>query len=118
FPRASAAPRGEARRVILRFCASPKRISGTDRVAGVVFERTQLFESAARMKAVGTGELSELSAGLVVGAIGYEGKALPGIPFCVDSSTIPNQNGRVLTQQDGDVVPRLYVAGWIKRGPT
>ena len=33
-----------------------------------------------------------------------------------DAVVIPNSEGRVL--EDGRAVPQLYVAGWIKRGPT
>lgn len=115
-------PRAETltgpRRVILRFCASPVEILGTNRVTGVRIERTTLVESAARMKAVGTGDFSTLDAGLVVRAIGYSGVALPSLPFSADTGTIPNEDGRVLTAPDGNRVPGLYVAGWIKRGPT
>ncbi len=36
--------------------------------------------------------------------------ALRGLPFDESSATIPNERGRV--------EPGLYVAGWIKRGPS
>ena len=116
FPRASDLI-GE-KRVILRFCASPAALLGEGRVSRIKIERNDLVESAAQMRAVGSGEFAEIDAGLVVRAIGYSGKALPGVPFCENTGTIPNTEGRVLTEPDGTVIERLYVAGWIKRGPT
>ncbi len=116
FPRAEDLT--EERRVVLHFCASPKEILGQQRVEAIRIERNNLVESAARMRAVGTGEYSVIDAGLVVRAIGYQGCALPGVPFNEDTGTIPHELGRVHADPGGDVVPGLYVAGWIKRGPT
>ena len=31
---------------------------------------------------------------------------------------IPNENGRVIDTETGTPIPGVYVAGWIKRGPT
>lgn len=116
FPRAETLT--SDRRVILRFCASPVEILGSDRVEAVRIERNELVESAARMRAVGTGDFSTIPCGLVVRAIGYHGTALPGVPFVEDTGTIPNDDGRVLNEPDGERLRNLYVAGWIKRGPT
>jgi ferredoxin--NADP+ reductase len=107
-----------SRRVILRFCASPVEILGSERVESVRVERNELVESAARMKAVGTGDFTTVPCGLVVRAIGYHGTALPGVPFSESTGTIPNDDGRVISEPDGERVSNLYVAGWIKRGPT
>ena len=43
--------------------------------------------------------------------------ALPEVPFDEGRGTIRNERGRVV-DEDGEVVPGVYVAGWIKRGPT
>jgi ferredoxin--NADP+ reductase len=57
-----------------------------------------------------------LELGALVLATGYYGEHVGGLPFDADTGTIPNRSGRVV---DGDeIVPRTYVAGWIKRGPT
>lgn len=117
FPRASA-PRTSERRVVLHFCASPVAILGSERAVGLKIERNDLVESAARMRAVGTGDFSSIDAGLIVEAIGYHGRALPSVPFHEPTGTIPNEEGRVLTEPGGERLPGLYVAGWIKRGPT
>jgi ferredoxin--NADP+ reductase len=39
------------------------------------------------------------------------------VPFDERSHTVPNAEGRVLGP-DGNPLPREYVAGWLKRGPT
>jgi ferredoxin--NADP+ reductase len=43
-------------------------------------------------------------------SVGYRGVELPGVPFDERSGTVPNARGRV--------EPGVYVAGWIKRGPS
>ena len=40
---------------------------------------------------------------------------LPGVPFDDELGVIPSADGRVL--EAGEVAPREYVVGWIKRGP-
>ena len=63
---------------------------------------------------VGAGSTEKLPAEAVFRAIGYAGRALPGLPFDDASATVPNVEGRVVgTDRNG-----TYVAGWIKRGPT
>jgi ferredoxin--NADP+ reductase len=41
---------------------------------------------------------------------------LEGLPFDDKQGIVPNQDGRVL--RNGEVVPNLYLSGWIKRGPS
>jgi ferredoxin--NADP+ reductase len=51
-----------------------------------------------------------LDCSVVFRSVGYRGVALPDVAFDEGRGTIPNEGGRV-----GD---RVYVAGWIKRGPS
>jgi len=51
-------------------------------------------------------------------SIGYKGHQLPGIPFDERDGIVPNREGRVVDPETKSVAPRLYVAGWIKRGPS
>jgi ferredoxin--NADP+ reductase len=97
----------------VRFFAKPVEIVGTDRVEGIVVERTRLDESG---NAVGTGETETIPVQLVVRSVGYRGLPLDGLPFDAARNVIPNSDGRVL--RDDLPVPGEYVAGWIKRGPT
>lgn len=41
---------------------------------------------------------------------------MPQLPYDPDSGTVPNAAERV-TDTDGGPADRVYVAGWIKRGP-
>ena len=108
----------QQRKIFLRFLASPVELKGGSKVEAVVIEKNRLEkDSQGWIKARGTGETEEVPAGLVFRSIGYLGTGLPGIPFDERSGIIPNDSGRV-TGTDGTVQPRLYVAGWIKRGPS
>jgi ferredoxin--NADP+ reductase len=106
------------RRIRLRFLASPVELLGAgERVRALVYEENELVHSEGRFVARGTGRKHELSTGLVVRSIGYQGLPLPGAPFDVKRGIVPNLLGRVLTH-DATRVPGLYVTGWIRRGPT
>ncbi len=50
--------------------------------------------------------------------MGYLGVPLPGVPFHERWGVIPNEKGRVIDPATSRPVPGLYVAGWIKRGPS
>lgn len=111
-------PEREAtRRVRLRFLSSPVALEGTGKVERVKLERNRLQARDGRVSAVGTGDYELLKAGLVFRSIGYFGTPLPGVPFDPAAGVICNDHGRVTETAGGGVVPRLYAAGWIKRGP-
>lgn len=114
---------GAARRIHLRFRVSPVAISSagdgaSGRVAGVSLERNRLVGEAGNLRAEGTGERFDLSAGLVVRAVGYRSLPLAGLPFDARAAIIPNVRGRVIDPATGAPLAGLYVAGWVKRGPT
>jgi ferredoxin--NADP+ reductase len=106
-------PAGRPRRLHLRFLTRPTALLGESRVEAVRVERTALDGTG---RAGGTGELSEIPAQLVLRSVGYRGVPLPGLPFDEGSGTMPHEAGRVLN--GGGPLPRMYVAGWIKRGPS
>jgi ferredoxin--NADP+ reductase len=116
----AARPRtGAKRRVVLHFNASPVALTGTGRVERMTLVRNRL-ESDGRggVRAVPTDERHTLPVGLVFRSVGYQGKALPGVPFDDRRGVVPNIHGRVVEQAGSETpVPGLYVAGWIKRGP-
>ncbi len=101
-----ASGRSGRRRIRLAYRLTPRRILGGDRVAGVEFLRT------------GSTEILGYEAGLVLTSIGYRGARIPGLPFDEAAAVVPNREGRVVEPGDGRPVPGVYVAGWIKRGPT
>jgi ferredoxin/flavodoxin---NADP+ reductase len=100
-------PGGKPKRLVLRFFHSPTAILGVDRVEAVELERNTLDDAH---RAVPTGEKELVECGIVFRSVGYRGVELPGLPFDERSGTIPNERGRVS--------PGVYVAGWIKRGPS
>jgi len=111
---------GKEKRVHFRFLVSPVEICGEGgRVASVKLERNRLEATdSGYMNAVGTGQFETIEAGMVLRSVGYRGIPLPDVPFESRRATIPNEAGRIKDLDSGSVVPREYVAGWAKRGPT
>jgi adrenodoxin-NADP+ reductase len=121
----------------LDFRLSPSRFNATSasmsRISSVSFETTSLepndFDLAAKAK--GTGHIVEHPASFAFRSIGYKSEALPGladlgIPFDDRMGVIPNDGyGRVVHSEPGENgdlttrhIPKMYCAGWVKRGPT
>lgn len=99
------------RTIVLRFLAAPVEIVGKDRVTGVLIGRTRLRTGEdGVVRAEPTGEVEPLETGLVLRAVGYKGLPVPDLPYDAATGVVPNQGGRV--------APGVYVAGWVKRGPT
>ena len=109
---------GQPRRIHLHFYARPAEILGTglgtDHVAALRAERNRPIGGGA---VVGTGEFRTLPVDIVVRAVGYRSVALAGLPFDARRRIVPSEAGRVLDDA-GRPVPRAYVAGWLRRGPT
>jgi ferredoxin/flavodoxin---NADP+ reductase len=99
-------PSGKPRAIRLRFLSSPVAIHGDGKVEAIELVRNELVDG----RAVPTEERETIPCGIVFRSVGYQGVALPGLPFDERSATIPNEGGRV--------APGLYAAGWIKRGPS
>lgn len=115
-------PKGEghqSRKIRARFFVSPVEVLGKDRVEGLRLEKNRLIrDDKGNYKAQGTGVYEEIPCQMVFRSIGYKGHALPGVPFDERDGIIPNREGRVLDSAAKAVLPRVYVAGWIKRGPS
>jgi ferredoxin/flavodoxin---NADP+ reductase len=110
---------GAERRIHLRFLVSPVEIEGEGgRVGALRLERNRLVPGRGGLSARGTGEIETLPVGLVVRAVGYRSLPLAELPFDERAAVIPNAGGRVVDPASGAVVAGLYVAGWVKRGPT
>ena len=109
---------GKPRICISTFLKSPIRLEGNNHLEKVVLEINELSGEPFKQSATGTGETIEIECGILFRSIGYNGVAIPGVPFYERWGTIPNEAGRITTEQGGDIVPGLYTAGWIKRGPS
>ncbi len=111
----------KSRKLILRFLVSPVEILGDEngRVRGLKIVKNKLVKGEdGWVRPEPTGETEILEAGLIFRSVGYKGRALPGPPFDERKGVIPNDRGRVFDPATNDVVPGLYAAGWIKRGPS
>lgn len=97
-------PDPSRRRIRLAYRITPVRVLGGG--AGVEFVRTD------------SGETVRIEAGLVLASTGYRGVPLDGLPFDASAAVVPNRDGRVVDPDVGRAVPGVYVAGWIKRGPS
>lgn len=109
------------RLVTCRFLVSPIDLQAGDdgRVRRVVIEKNELYAAEdGTPRPRGTGETETLDVDLVFKAVGYRGVPLPGVPFHERWGILPNDEGRLQTEPDGEVVPGQYVVGWAKRGPT
>jgi len=106
-------PEGKPKRLALRFCVSPVQILGEGKVEAIEVVRNSLVAGEdGQIRAVPTDDTEVIPCGLVLRSVGYRGVALPGVPFDERRGVIPNVEGRVEGQ------PRVYAAGWIKRGPS
>ena len=103
---AERATESRPRTIRLEFLASPTAIVGNGKVEAIELTHNELVDG----RAVPTKERETVPCGIVFRSVGYRGVELPGLPFDPSTGTIPNEGGRV--------VPGLYVAGWIKRGPS
>ncbi|XP_054913652.1 NADPH:adrenodoxin oxidoreductase, mitochondrial [Poeciliopsis prolifica] len=99
-----------------RFYRSPTEIladPGRSRTAGIRLAVNRLEGSGDAARAVLTGEVEDVSCGLVISSIGYKSLPIdPSVPFDSRRAVVPNSVGRV-HQAAG-----LYCSGWLKTGPT
>jgi len=107
-----AAPGG--RTLHFHFWSRPVELLGAGgTVAAVRLERMRDAGSAV----VGTGEVTELKAGMVIRSVGYRSTRVGTLPFDEGLGRVPHDAGRML-DPDGRVLDGHYVAGWAKRGPS
>ena len=104
------------RNVHFTFLKSPIEMIGDNRIKQVKLEHNALSGEAFKQSAKGTGNFLEIDTGIVFRSIGYKGIPIPGVPFDEKRGVIPNSEGRVI--ENDIAVPGIYVAGWIKRGPS
>ena len=112
---------GKARSLSLRFLLSPTALlpshADPGAVGAVACDVTALSGEANAQRASPTGATEIVPAGMVLKSIGYKSVSLPGVPFDDKAAVVRNTRGRV---HDASNVNSsgLYVAGWLKRGPS
>ena len=107
---------GKSRRCHFQFLRSPVELCGESKLRSVKIEYNQLSGDPFRQSARGSGDTYELDTGILFRSIGYRGIPIEGVPFHDSWGVFPNVDGRI-TEND-EIVPQLYTAGWIKRGPS
>lgn len=104
-------PSAKPVRVHFEFYASPKEFltetrDGQEHAVAVRVERTRVENG----RAVGTGEVFDIPADVVVPSVGYQADPKTGAPL--------DEWGSIVENKDGRVEPGVYAVGWAKRGPT
>lgn len=111
---------GKSKQIIMRFLVSPVEIIGTDRVEAIKVVKNELYQTdKGDIRPRATDQYEIIPVQLVFRSVGYQGVALPDVPFYDKWGIIPNDRGRVL-KEHGSSEPIIgdYAAGWIKRGPS
>jgi ferredoxin--NADP+ reductase len=106
-------PTDAEKRIHLHFWTRPTSILGDERVTAVQVERTAIGPDGSVVR---TGQGRTIPAQLVVRAVGYRGRPLPGVPYDESTGRVPHAEGRVI--RDHGFSADEYATGWIKRGPT
>ena len=104
------------KRIVFRLLVSPVDMVGEERIEGIHVVRNSSGEGGGLVLGDPATDTELVETGLVLRSIGYRGSEIEGLPWDPATGLIPNVAGRVV---DGDrtPVPRVYVTGWIKRGP-
>ncbi|MGV9862291.1 FAD-dependent oxidoreductase [Rhodococcus koreensis] len=109
----------QPKKLILRYLCSPREALGDSKVESLELERNRLeLREDGVVAAVATGETETVPCDLLFRSVGYRGTAVPDLPFDDIRGVVTNLGGRVVDGVDRDEVPKVYVTGWIKRGPT
>ena len=107
-------PRQTKKRIHLHFFRRPTQVIVVDgAVAGIELEETALSQDG---QVSGLEQVHVIPVDAVIRSVGYRGLPIPGLPFDDSRGVIPHVDGRMM--EDGAPVPGMYVAGWIKRGPS
>jgi ferredoxin--NADP+ reductase len=117
---AARTPRPDAKKIHLRFLASPIEVvaDATGAVAGIALERNRLeARPDGSYSAVGTGQVERLDVGMVLPAVGFAAQRIEGVPYDEKAKIVANVDGRVVDAATRAVIPDEYVVGWARSGP-
>lgn len=108
----------DRKRIVFKYLRSPIEIVGADNVEGLRISlngRRPAIDDPPSAEAFADEET--IACSLVIRSIGYRGSPLDDLPFDERRGVMPNDRGRV-TDATGAALPGVYVAGWMKRGPS
>lgn len=110
----------KSKKLHLRFLVSPIGIiAGADGgVTGIALDKNRLeIGPDGTASACGTGEIEILDVGMVLPAVGFAARRIPGVPYDEKAQIIANEDGRVVDPASRTVVANEYVVGWARTGP-
>ena len=105
-------------KIHIHFFEEPMEVL-TDDSGAVTGIRTERQELDGNGGIRGTEKFTDWPVQQVYHAVGYRSEPVEGVPFDLERHVIPNDGGRVLVTAEEGAAPedKLYVTGWIKRGP-
>ena len=111
-------PDDSPHKIYIHFFEEPVEVL-TDDAGNVTGIRTERQELDGEGGIRGTGKFTDWPVQQVYHAVGYRSEPVEGVPFDLERHVIPNDGGRVLVTAEEGAAPedKLYVTGWIKRGP-
>ena len=110
-------PDDSPHKIYIHFFEEPVEVlTEGDAIVGIRTERQELDGNGGIR---GTGKFTDWPVQQVYHAVGYRSEPVEGVPFDLQRHVIPNDGGHVLVsaEEGAGVEDKLYVTGWIKRGP-
>ena len=104
------------KRLSFAFFEAPTAFAST--ADGGVSIHTQRTQRGPDGRALAAGALEPRRAGLVVRAVGFEARPVPGLPWDPAARRVPSDGPRVLAAPGGAPRPGHFITGWARRGPT
>ena len=111
-------PDDSPHKIYIHFFEEPVEVL-TDDAGNITGLRTERQELDGKGGIRGTGKFTDWPVQQVYHAVGYRSEPVEGVPFDLERHVIPNDGGHVLVTAEEGAAPeeKLYVTGWIKRGP-
>ena len=111
-------PDDSPHKIYIHFFEEPVEVL-VDDAGNITGLRTERQELDGKGGIRGTGKFTDWPVQQVYHAVGYRSEPVEGVPFDLERHVIPNDGGRVLVTAEEGAAPeeKLYVTGWIKRGP-
>eukprot|EP01040_Poterioochromonas_malhamensis_P002017 gene2023-2153_t len=120
---AKQSPPSESRKKIeMRFLLSPTQLIAdpTDQhIQSIRLQRNELTGPPHEQKAKAIADEVQLPCDLLIKSIGYKSISIdPLIPFNKKTNTVSHKDGKALFESNSPYENKLFVTGWLKRGPT